>query len=500
MCVMWNIFLKIKLFLKVYWFESILVVGGVFLWLRGIGTHYIWNQIPLGYDPGLYKVLFEEMNALLFRSRSELSSRLTTMYPPFLGMLWSLLMKFGRTSQGLVTWWVVWLSWLMVLSLTAISRRFGTVRMSALVFFLACSSFVLYQLFWWNYMKQILGVVLVLSSLHVIMLWSKNTTFMSVMLWVLLCVWWLTQRPALILCGILWWVWFLAWINKRGVWIWSMVAVWILTSIWRYFWEIQIVPMIQPFFNAIDLPTYRDGYKAGGTFLTMGERLRTDVVVILGGLVWVVGVSLRKSWRKNYWIFLLVYVILILWVGWQAMFYQRMIWYLSPFLIIWTWYILSILSYKKHGIIIVGVLCVIQWVSTIYRIYTSRTPLIAPQEREMIQHIPQLVEDDAIIMLSWIRYSPWVRGRSWREVIAPWLFDYTMWWNQWAWRADQRINVSWDEKCDNAFETFGYLDRPLYVRVWLTQDKEIMNGWCMKKVLRHSELPTALYKLTDERK
>lgn len=494
------IVMNILKFLKKYRFESLLVMSGSFLWLRGIWTHYIYNEIPLGYDSGLYKVWFEEINGMQFRIRSELSGRLQSMFPPFLGMIWALLMKFWWSSEWLVMRWTVWLSWLVILITTAISRRFWSIRMSAIVFFFACSSFVLYELFWRNYLKQILGMFFLLSGVYGIILFGKKSVIAAIVIWIFLAVWWLTQRPALVLCGVVWILRFCSWLWKRTIWIWSIVALWTLAIVWWYFREIQVVPMIQPFFDAIDIPTYNDGYKSWWTFLTMWEWIRTDFIVMISGLLGFVVLCMKKKVRKSSWIFLIIYFLLILWIWGQASFYQRMIWYLSPFLIVWTWYVLSLVSYKKYGVYIVWVLCIIQWFSTIYWIYSSRTPLIAQQELDMIRQIPLLVEEDAIIMLSWIWYSPWVRGRSWREVIAPGLFDYTIWWNQWDGWTDEWIDVSWDQKCINAFNTFAYLKRPLYVRVWLTQDEEKMDWWCMERILNHSNLPTALYRLTNERK
>lgn len=483
-------------------FECTLVIGGLFLRLRGIGSHYVWHEIPLGYDWGLYKVWFEEMSSLSFRRWNELSGWLQSMFPPFLGMVWALLMKFGWSSEWLVTRWTVWFSWLIVVSLTGLSRRFGWVRMSAIVFFLACSSFILYELFWWNYLKQIVSLFFLLSGLHLLILASinKKNLYIALLVGTLLAVWWLSQRPWLVLCAIVWVCWFVSWIRKPATWLWSMLAVCIVGSVGWYFWDLQVLPMIQPFFDAIDIPTYNDGYKSWGTFLTMSERFRTDILMIIGGIWWFILLSMKRVVRKKYWIFLFLYLVLMLWVWGQASFYQRMIWYLSPFFILWTWYIGSCISFKKYGFYVVWILCMLQWASTLYRINASRTPLIVEQELDMIQQIPRLVERDAIIILSWIWYSPWVRGRSWREVIAPWLFDYTVWWKQSDGRSDKRINASWEQKCINVFDTFAYLGRPLYVRVWLTQDKEIMDGWCMQKILQHPKLPTSLYKLTDERK
>lgn len=474
--------------------ESLLVIGGLIFWIWSIGWHFLFHEIPLGYDPGLYKVMFEEMGALAYREWSSLSWRVQNMYPPFLGMVGALLMQFGATSQWLVTRWAVGISWLIVISISALARRILWTRWACVVFFLVCSSFVLYQLFWRWYLKQMLGVFLLMSTVHVLLL--RKWLIQYILVWLLLGVGWLTQRPFLVLGWIVWVIWLLVWVIRdckvmRG----ALVALGVLSSIWRYFREIQIVPMIQPFFDAIDVPSYNDGYKSWGTFLTMSQRIKTDRIVLIGSCIWWRLLIWDKKWRKNNQRLLIIWGILLFWVVAQLSFYQRMIWYLSPFLILMSGYaiVTSSMKYKRY---LIGFGLFAQLIVSWIWINRTRPPIINPVEYAMIQQIPELVEHDAIIMVSWIRYSPRVKWRSWREVIAPWLFDYTARWNQWEWWTDYWIDSTWDVKCDNARNTFWTLDRPLYVWVWVSQEKESINGYCMGKVLDHDRLPSALYQLT----
>jgi hypothetical protein len=434
------------------------------------------------------------MGSLEYRNRWELSWRVQKMYPPFLGMLWALLMEFGRTSQWLVTRWAVGLSGLMVLSFTALAKRVSWKLGASRVFFLASSSFVLYQLFWWGYLKQMLGVMMIVTVIHLLSL--PKWTLHYVLVWLLLAVGWLTQRPALVLGGVVGMLWLVSGLRtSRKTLIGAVVALWVLASVWWYFRDIQIAPMIEPFFRAIDIPVLNDWYKAWGTFLTMLQRLQTDIVVIGSGLVGWWFLIQHKAWNRSTKRLFVVWLILMVWVGIQLSFYQRMIWYLGPILIVWSGYAIVQLP-KKYRWWVIGLLIGVQYLISGLVVNRTRPPIINPVEYAMIQEIPDLVEDDAIIMVSWIRYSPWVRGRSWREVIAPGLFDYTQRWNQAQWRSTQRIDVNGDTKCDTARETFGYLNRPLYAWVWITQEAERMNGYCMSRVLDHPRLSSALYRLS----
>jgi hypothetical protein len=385
---------------------------------------------------------------------------------------------------------------LIILSTTALAKRIWWWKWASAVFFLACSSFVLYQLFWRWYLKQMLAVLVVVTVIHI--LYIKNSTRKYVWVWVLLAVWWLTQRPALLLGWILWVVWMLYMLPKdRKVLWWAVVACIILVSVWSHFWSIQIVPLIQPFFDAIDVPVYADGYKAWGTFLTMLQRLQTDWLVIVTWLLWWTWIGVDKQMRTQHrrlgWILIVLGMRILI----QLSFYQRMVGYLSPFLIIASGYILWQLS-TRFWWYVMSWLIVAHLINSTVLINRTRPPIINPVEYAMIQEIPDLVPKDAIIMVSWIRYSPRVRWRSWREVIAPWLFDYQQWWRQGEGWTDYWIAVSGEEKCKNIATTFGYLDRPIYARVWITQDPEDMTAPCITPVLTHPEYVSTLYAIDYE--
>lgn len=476
--------------------QILLIASWILFRIRAVGSHFLVYEIPLGYDPWLYKVMFEEMSQLRYWNRSELSWWIQSMFPPFLGMVWALMMEFGRTSQWLITRWAVGFSRLVIISLTVVARRLYGNLGASWVFFVACSSFVLYQLFWWWYLKQIVWVYCIIITLYILCL--KKTIPQYILVWLFLAVGWLTQRPALVLWGLLGVIWLVMSIKRdKNSMLWVWVAGIVLCSIWRFFWDIQILPMIEPFFNAINIPNYTDEYKSWWTFLTMAQRISTDGIVLLMSIVWWWFMIYKKSWSTPHKRIGIVWVLLIVWVGVQLIFYQRMIWYLSPVLILWSGYgIVAIQTKYRKWILIFWV--ILQSIVSLWTVYHTRPPIINPLEYAMIQQIPELVEQDAIIIVSWIWYSPWVRWWSWREVIAPWLFDYTQWGTQAEWWSTQWIDVDWDTKCNNVRNVFWYLNRPMYAWVGLLQEEETMDGYCMTKVLEHSKYQTALYRLEYE--
>ncbi len=64
---------------------------------------FFMQAVPLGYDPGLYKLMIEEYTALSSRDRTLLPERIQRMYPPFLGMLTAVLSQMGASSDRFVT-------------------------------------------------------------------------------------------------------------------------------------------------------------------------------------------------------------------------------------------------------------------------------------------------------------------------------------------------------------------------------------------------------------
>jgi hypothetical protein len=84
-------------------------------------------------------------------------------------------------------------------------------------------------------------------------------------------------------------------------------------------------------------------------------------------------------------------------------------------------------------------------------------PLIAQQEFEEIQSLDQYLEENATVVVTDRRYSPWIKGYVGAPVIAPGLFDENL--------MDQ---TQWNDFWYNSTSRPGYLNlykEPLYVHV-----------------------------------
>ncbi|MBI3160025.1 MAG: glycosyltransferase family 39 protein [Chloroflexi bacterium] len=131
-------------------------VIGAFLFALAIRSlPYIDNQVPLGFDPGLYKALFERPNDAVWSG----------IYPlPFTLLMHGLTAIFGFTIVNIPIF-------ILVTSLTALvlyregRRLFGQDAgiVAALLFSVSITQFDLFQL---NYYKNAFGIIFLVFALH----------------------------------------------------------------------------------------------------------------------------------------------------------------------------------------------------------------------------------------------------------------------------------------------------------------------------------------------
>ena len=82
-------------------------------------------------------------------------------------------------------------------------------------------------------------------------------------------------------------------------------------------------------------------------------------------------------------------------------------------------------------------------------------PLISEQELNEIKEL-QKTEDEAFVMVTHKNYSPWILGYSERKTIAPGLFEYNKW-NLQQWQD------FWQSDSEKAKEMLKDYERPLYI-------------------------------------
>lgn len=349
---------------------------------------FLVQDMALGYDPGLYKYMYELYVTIISThvvwDPAFLDVWVQRMYPPFLGMLWSLQQILGRSSDVLVTWWVYILHVLVCCGVYALTKTLSRNRYIAvcacLVYVL---SFVARFVFWFNYIKQLLWMFL-LCMLLVLLIRKKWLLFVPV-----LTALFLAHRPAWVLAMMILCVYgmvlLFTWCKKKMRKWWNeemakhrneegdrnktdevkkweneimsisgkntytrtiamlivcvLVALWLAYPLYKDFLDLQVWRMIQPFFTTIDVPQFADTYKSWGSFLTTWDLIRTHWIVLLLSVFWVGVCMIQKP--KLMIVHPLLFLSWLLWTWWvvgQLIFYQRMMGYANIFWCMAAWY------------------------------------------------------------------------------------------------------------------------------------------------------------------
>lgn len=276
------------------WLWCSVFVLGYLLWR---GFPFFIDTIPLWYDPGLYKAMMLAYYDLgQWWNFSQLPWWIRGMYEPLLGMrasIWQQII-WSRSDQVMMWGWVV-ISGLLPLGAYLCGSLWGRrVGLFAVVGVLL--SFVQYELFWRAYRKQLIGMFFLLVCLR----WWMRGLRRSLI--PLICAIVLVSRPVAIVGLLCWLLIFGQTIKKqwrREVWVLSLVFVCsmiVVLPVLQPFLDSLIVPLIGPFFEAIDLPQWHDTFQAGGTFLTIREYLMTARPILISGSIGAVLLILRRHW------------------------------------------------------------------------------------------------------------------------------------------------------------------------------------------------------------
>lgn len=460
------------------------VVGILLLLFVVTRSFPFWTSvIPLWYDPGLYKSMFlAYINLESLWQLSALPNRIQYMYEPFLWLWWTTaipLMVWWRHDSILTRWWV-FIALLPILWIWLWAHRFWT-RAWLFALLLAVTSFTQYQVFWWQYRKQAIGMFLLMVVLR---WWERKARWQMIPL---LSALFLVNRPAAVLIAFVWLIHLIILLIRREwkqikLFVWSiLIAFFLALPILFPFLKIQFAPLISLFIQHIDLPTLNEWFQASGTFLTTREYLLLSGVLLLVAIWWFVkNVTNKDQIRRG--VFHTAWLVLVLRVFWQWFFFQRMIGYLDMFVIIFAGIICASLrewnGRKKWAVLL---LIASQSGMLFYRWYRTYRPLIEPNEFAFLTQIGKTIEEDAVIIVPGIDYSPRVQWRTQREVLAPWLFDLNRWWNldeQWT---SNRLSATPQQKCASLSRDYPELQwRPVYLRQWLKQPETDLQWACFQ--------------------
>lgn len=449
----------------------IILFLSILFWVYRIYPYFTLN-IPFWYDPGLYRLLFlDYYNNLPNIDFVNMSGRTKLAYPPFLWIFWNILQIIWISVDDLLSFWLGFFSIITSIFLYLNLKKYSKIAWLfwIIIFFI---SIIEYQTFWWNYYKQIIWVIFILSSIYLLEN-KKHYLSLPIIIWLFTI-----HRPA--------WVYFLVvfilykiinFSNKTNKEKKDILIVWL----WWFIALLMYIPLIQE--QLIDLLkpllTITDPSEKSWTFFLKEEFWVYNFLIILPSLYGLY----YKLIKKDYDYITVWYLVWIIWVWFGLFFHTRMLIFFDIFIILMSAYSFYILSKKRKKIFIILFPLFFIFQSFYYLNYVNshNSPLIEKIEFENILKINSIIPENSAIMVTHSNYSPWIAGYTYKDTISPWLFEFNKWnldiWKIW-WLWD------WKVKCVMVNKLKNKIERPLYIWIWKKQPKEnLENADCFEKVI-----------------
>jgi hypothetical protein len=271
--------------------------------------------------------------------------------------------------------------------------------------------------------------------------------------------------------------------------VWSIIWSFALLMPFRHD---KIQPLLAPLFWSIWQWPILDGYQWWGTFLTLRDYWWTARYIIIG---WLFGAIHLIRYKK--FIFLVIATVLtVIWIMSGGIFYQRMIWYADICLLaataIWLW------DTRKYRWSKLTTMMLI-WLSWLYLLvywYRMSTPIIENTEFDSIKKINTVIPTGSVIVVPWIRYSPWIKWRTKAEILAPGMFDMNRWWTLSDKREPSWINQDITWKCIQLISDYPELHAHwAYLWIGSKQYQQPISWACFELIYQWSNPDHRLYRI-----
>lgn len=431
-------------------------------------------DVPLGYDPGIYRYLFlKYAEALGTLSLPELSPWAQE-YPSGMFLLFSPLTFVGISADSLLGW--VWntvpIVLLGVLSWATAKRSGRAVGVSVLL--IGLLSVAYYDGFFAMYYKVFVSLIFLVLTYHFLEKlspWFLLTALMTVLI---------HQQSALILTVTIAVWWGLALRGRcsekrfRRMTI-ALVAVGVAGIAWYLpNWERAIWSPLKSIF------LLRGDDAPAGTFPELSFYLRTQAALIAFGAMGFIR-SFRKD-RGSPW--QISVVVCLLFIAFRLVFYRRFFLHLDFFLmpfaaeaLVWLYG-----KAKKPQKILLMLLLVSQAYLS-YKILEIRKPRFSAQQLSQIVSLRTVLPEHASIIAMENVSGTWLRG--WlpkQQVGAPGLFDYPGWtYEQW----EQFIDGTAADRKQLLSELRGpvyFLLTEPFVRYYGDRASPVLNDPCLQSL------------------
>ena len=414
---------------------------------------YLWNKVPLGYDPGFYKYLFENPFSGEWIKQG---------YPLLFSIVMNILERVFGSWFLLIPFFVILSTLTIVVLFFVVRKLFGknVAVISSLLFMISIAQF---QTFWWNYYKNVIGIMLLLISF---LYFDEKFNWKLVLIGGLIAGF---HRPAFFIFGLTYLVYVFS--GKRKNYIFGItnglmiIILAVLFNIDRVF--TYLVPgLIYSVKGIVELGG------GAGTFFDVGTYFYYSIALVPFAII-----GFIHNFKRNKQLSI-AFIITTLVVLLGLFFHNRFIIYLDIFVIIYAalgFY--SLIQNKElYGKIITFGFIILFGYFMLVHAFDSK-PLISSEEFEEIKGISV----DGSILVTDGSYSPWLKGYTDNLIIAPGLFEENkMDLNEWR--------LFWSGENQETF--LNRYSQPLYVHVGERQNQLVL-GNCFELIFNGK---TKLYK------
>ena len=349
---------------------------------------FVTNQIPLGYDPGIYKYAFES---------SRTDEWISSAFPPGIYAFTDILYSIGLTTNQIMIPFFIFLGLLLGLMIYITAKKFFNEDTAILSTLIYSVSIIQFKIFTYFYFKNMLALILILLSLYLLksnkrLLFILTAAFLggihrpTFLLFALICIGYTILNYKNLKNNIL-----------------SGIAVIVLTLPFYigHFKEL-ILQNITPLITA---------NIAAGTFINLLTYQFSTLIYLPFALLGFL--YLIKNKRFN---------LLVLWflingviVYFRKIFHNRFLIHMDIAIIILAGYGLYMLmqSKKRLGIAIAVLLLASAFYINLNDSLKAK-PLITLEELDMIKSLGN-TEENSYVMATSSYYSPWVLGYSGRK-------------------------------------------------------------------------------------
>lgn len=403
---------------------------------------YVGNTVPLGYDAGIYKYVFE------FHAAEWINAA----HPPLLKFLVAPFMLLGDWFVLVPLFIIIDIALCYVVYL-CVKEWFGKdAGILAGIFF--ALSYTQFLAFWFLYYKNVVALLFMLLAWYVYKKVEKTSLKYSLFIVFGILVGGIHRPTFLVFMASLGLYIVAKFFEKKKTMydVLSAVVIGVFTIM-------MYLPVLDSAILSF-LPGIATASIGAGTFVAAEFFFIYSISYLpfaLLGLLWCIK---NKQNSPFMWFIGITGLIVIA----KLIFYNRFIIHLDLAMLIIAGVGASYVLQHKLGKAALIMVVLISGYSIIHQAAADE-PLISEEEWMFIKSIADRTEQDAIIVSTHRHYSPWLLGYSGREVLAPKLFGDRI--PEEAWIG----LVSGDEE-----EIFSYLDeleRPVYVYIGEKQNLEI---------------------------